>query len=93
MPAERALEVTVFGREGCHLCEAVEAEIRSIKGAAASVTVVDIDQDKALQARYWMRVPVVAVGGREVFEAKLMDAEGRWRKRLVAALTEPQPSR
>lgn len=82
----KTVEVVVFRREGCHLCESVEAEIRSIRDAQIRVTPVDIDADSALQAKYFVRVPVVAVGGREVFEAKMMDTDGRWRKRLAAVL-------
>lgn len=91
MPEGRALEVTVFSREGCHLCEAVVAEIKSIEGGAIGVTVVDIDTDRALQAEYLTRVPVVAVGGREIFEANLMDAEGRWKRLLLGTLSEARP--
>ena len=79
------LKVVILGKEGCHLCDAVEAEIRS-KETGAEVTVVDIDKDQALHERYWMRIPVVTVGGKEVFEAKMMDLEGRWRKRLPSLL-------
>jgi hypothetical protein len=64
----------------------VEAEIRSMKGVRADVTVVDIDKDPALHDRYWMRIPVVTVGGKDVFEAKMMDLEGRWKKRLPSLL-------
>lgn len=78
--------VVVFGREGCHLCDDVEAEIRSVIEYRDALTVVDIEKDPTLYARYWMRIPVVTVGGREVFEASLMDLEGRWRKRLPALL-------
>ena len=78
--------MVIFRREGCHLCEAVEAEIRSMKEVKANLTVVDIDSDPALHVRYLLSIPVVAVGGREIFEAKMMDPEGRWRKRLPSLL-------
>ena len=87
MPAtEGTPEVVVFRKEGCHLCDAVEEEIRSENDIGASLTTVDIDGDAALHDAYWMRVPVVTVGGREVFEAKMMDLEGRWRERLPSLL-------
>lgn len=81
--------VVIFGKEGCHLCDAVEAEIRSMEGIGAGLSVVDIGRDPALHERYWMRVPVVTVGGREVFEAKMMDLEGRWKQRLPSLLRGP----
>jgi hypothetical protein len=78
--------VVVYGKEGCHLCDEVEAEIRSLAELGGSLTVVDIEKDLALKKEYWMRIPVVTVGGREVFEARMMDLEGAWRKRLPALL-------
>lgn len=81
----KGLDVVLFGRKGCHLCEAVEEEVRS-KGATIRLSVVDIDEDEALQGRYFTRVPVVTVDGREVFEAKMMDAGGIWRRALSEAL-------
>jgi len=80
------MEVLVFGKEGCHLCDLVEAEIRSMKRLRADMTVVDIDDDEAYYARYWTRIPVVVVDGREVFEAKDMDQGGGWKKSLSALL-------
>lgn len=83
---EKTFDVVIFSKAGCHLCEQVEGEIRSTKGAQINLKVVDIDQDPSLQARYLTRVPVVTVDGREVFEARMMDADGRWRERLAGAL-------
>ncbi|MDG7008533.1 MAG: glutaredoxin family protein [Nitrososphaerota archaeon] len=80
------MEIVVFGREGCHLCDAVEAEIRSLEEFRDALTAVDIEKDPTLHAKYWMRIPVVTIGGREVFEASMMDLEGRWRRRLPALL-------
>ncbi|MGP8124291.1 MAG: glutaredoxin family protein [Nitrososphaerales archaeon] len=84
--AREAREVVVFSKGGCHLCEAVEVEIRSMTGVGTSLTVVDIDEDKALYERYWLRVPVVRVDGEDVFEAMMMDQKGEWKKRLAQLL-------
>ncbi len=82
-------EVVIFGREGCHLCDVVEAEIQSMKEIKTRLTVVDIDRSPKLHDRYWMRIPVVTVGGEEVFEAKMMDMEGKWKKLLPSLLKRP----
>ena len=87
MPATRgALEVVLFSKKGCHLCEAVEAKIRSMATIRTSLTVVDLDEDSALHDKYWMRIPVVRVEGEDVFEAKMMDQEGEWKNRLAHIL-------
>ncbi len=80
------MDAVIFSREGCHLCEAVEAEIRSMKEVAVNLTVVDIDKDWALHDEYVLRIPVVLVGGKEVFEAKMMDPAGSWRGLLPRLL-------
>ncbi len=82
----RAPEVVLFSKRGCHLCEAVEAEIRSMAAIGTSLTVVDIDEDSVLHDKYWMRIPVVRVQGEDVFEAKMMDQEGEWKNRLAHIL-------
>ena len=78
--------LVVFGRKGCHLCDAVEVEIRSIGGTETSVTVVDIEKDPALLERYLWRIPVVTLAGKEVFEADMMDPNGSWKERLRSVL-------
>lgn len=85
------LDVTVFGRSGCHLCDIVEAEIRSMKEIKANLVIIDIEGNPTLHDRYWMRIPVVAVRGREVFEARMMDLDGRWKGRLPSLLSETGP--
>lgn len=81
----RVFEVTIFSKKGCHLCEAVEEEVRSVEDTSISLTVVDIEGDPTLQAGYLTRVPVVTVGGKEVLDANMMDVGGRWRKTLAGA--------
>ncbi len=81
----RSQAVVLYRKEGCHLCDAVEAEARSL-GIAGNMTIMDIDRDPGLQVRYLLRVPVVTVGGREVFEAKMIDRSGEWKERLFSLL-------
>ena len=87
VPPEEAPTITLFEKKGCHLCEAVEAEIRSVAKFRRNLTVVYIDEDPSLHDRYFLRVPVVTIGAREVFEAKMMDREARWKAQLFALLT------
>ena len=76
----------VFSKNGCRFCEAVEAEVRSMTLDKTSLTVVNIDEDSALRDAYWLRVPVVRVEGEDVFEAKMMDTRGEWKKVLASLL-------
>jgi hypothetical protein len=66
--------VTVVSKEGCHLCETVVSGLRSLSSRYGfEVRVLDISEDRELHDAYYLRIPVVKVEGKEVFEAKDMD--------------------
>jgi len=79
-------QLVLFSRKGCHLCDVVEAEIRAGGRMGTGLRVIDVDKDQALLERYSLRIPVVTMEGREVFEAKMMDLHGRWKESLRLAL-------
>lgn len=83
----------LLSRDGCHLCEKVEEEIRSVFGAGTSCRVIRIDGDPDLYERYLLRIPVVRVSGKEVFDAAMMDAACEWRKKLRGVLTQQRLGR
>jgi RNA binding exosome subunit len=52
--------LTVYARTYCHLCDDMIAALRSLQGRFAfEISVVDVDSDAALEARYGERVPVL----------------------------------
>ena len=57
--------ITLYGREGCHLCDDARAVLDRV---GEPYDVVDIESDDDLLKRYLERIPVVAVDGDEVFE-------------------------
>jgi len=59
-----------------------------MRGIGAGLQVVNIDEDSALHDKYWLRVPVVRIEGKDVFEAKMIDSEGEWRKKLARLLEQ-----
>ena len=75
------MKVTLFTKAECGLCDEAEGVLRELQQEIRfTLEVVDIESDKLLYDRYWDRVPVVAVEGKEVGGAPL-DA-----RRLRAAL-------
>ena len=54
--------------------------------SATSLKVVNIDEDSTLDDTYWFRVPVVRIQGEDVFEAKMIDLNGEWKKTLARLL-------
>ena len=79
-------KVVILGKPGCHLCDLLEAEVRSVLGSGTDFAVLDIEKDPILHDAYWLRIPVLKVGEREVFEAKMMDPDGEWRRLLPSLL-------
>ena len=60
--------VTVYTRQGCHLCDDAIAVVRNVATGRAQIELIDIDADPDLVERYTVRVPVIAVDGVEIAE-------------------------
>ncbi|MBA2730594.1 MAG: glutaredoxin family protein [Euzebyaceae bacterium] len=67
--------VTLYTRAGCHLCEVARGVVEQVASGRAEVELVDIDTDPRLVERYTVRVPVVAVDGREIAEYEVDAAQ------------------
>ena len=71
------VEVLLYGRPGCHLCDEVRAEIGHLAtehGWQLNLLEVDIESDEELFKRYLERIPVVVIEG-EVVSELLLDAD------------------
>jgi glutaredoxin len=69
--------LVLYGRPGCHLCDAARAVLERLGEPFAEV---DIETDDVLLAAYLERIPVVAVDGEEAFD--FFVDEGALRERL-----------
>jgi len=67
-PPRRAINVLLYKRAGCHLCDAANHLLRKFQ-ADFRLTILecDIDSDPELAARYSDKVPVVSIQGKERF--------------------------
>jgi hypothetical protein len=62
-----AIEMTLISRSYCHLCHAMEAALAPLAAEfGATVTVLDVDADPVLEARYDELVPVLLHGEAEL---------------------------
>lgn len=62
----QALDVTLYSRPGCHLCEAAKAAIEPLLTEfAAPLREVNIDNDAVLTERYGWDIPVIFIGSRK----------------------------
>ncbi|HEV8433970.1 MAG TPA: glutaredoxin family protein [Thermoanaerobaculia bacterium] len=68
------VEVTLYTREGCHLCDKAKAAIRaaeSLYRLKIDLREIDIDDDDELYARFTNDVPVIFVAGSEAFRHRV----------------------
>jgi glutaredoxin len=72
------VEVTLYTREGCHLCDKAKAAIRaaeSLYRLKIDLREIDIDDDDELHARFTNDVPVIFVAGSEAFRHRVEPRE------------------
>ncbi len=61
------LQLTLYRRSGCHLCEAMQGQLQALqKDYAFSLQTVDIGDDPALEAAYGEWIPVLMHGETEI---------------------------
>jgi|1186.fasta_scaffold873058_2 glutaredoxin len=68
MPSDRALNVVLYTRNGCHLCDEAQLllEQHGLKPRA-----IDIDSDPKLRERFDTCVPVVEIDDRVRFRGRI----------------------
>ncbi|VVD92068.1 glutaredoxin [Pandoraea terrae] len=67
--------LTLYGRKWCHLCDDMLAALEALRPAYDfSVTVIDVDSDPALEARFDEIVPVLMLGAMELCRYRFDDA-------------------
>jgi glutaredoxin len=74
------MEVTLYGRPGCHLCDDALAVLERVRADSPfSLATVNIEDDDALLRTYLERIPVVSVDGEEVYDYYVDEADLRAR--------------
>jgi glutaredoxin len=81
-PQTDILNVILYTRHGCHLCDDALALLQR---HGLTPREIDIDADAALRARYDCCVPVVEIDGRERFRGRV---DERLLRRLLAGQRE-----
>ena len=73
-----ALDVTLYTRPGCHLCDEAKAVMVPLLAEfGARLREVNIDDDAVLRARYDHDVPVIFLGARKVAKHRVVAAQFR----------------
>jgi len=77
--------ITLFTREGCHLCDVAHHAIERVREASPfDLDVIDLDREAPPDKRsaYTFEVPVVELEGRKIMKYRVDEA------RLLRLLTE-----
>lgn len=65
------IELTVYSRPGCHLCDEMIAELSPLVAGRAQIRVVDISEDETLSRRFGVLIPVLMHGSEELSRYRL----------------------
>ena len=69
------MQVVLFSKDGCHLCERVLIAIQNVrKQIDFDLKIIDIAQDQVLFERYGNDIPVVTLNGKEIDRRELSEA-------------------
>ena len=86
-PAPSAVRLRLYSRPGCHLCEAMRAEVDALLADQPRLwEIVDVDSDAGLAARYGESLPVLFVNGRLFAKLRLPRLASRLRLLRAARL-------
>jgi glutaredoxin len=84
LAAAGALDVTLYTRPGCHLCEEAKSAMAPLLAEfGARLREVNVDEDSVLRERYGCDVPVIFLGKRKVAKHRVVGAQ--FRRRLEDA--------
>ena len=73
-----ALDVTLYTRPGCHLCDEMKEVVRRVTASAqppVEIEEIDISTDPDLEARYGLEIPVLLVNGRKAAKFRVTEPE------------------
>lgn len=67
-----ALQVTLYTRAGCHLCDEAKQQIAPLlREFGATLREVDVDSDASLREQYSNDVPVIFIGERKAVKHRV----------------------
>jgi glutaredoxin len=91
LAAAQPLDVTLYSRPGCHLCDEAKAIIKPLVSEfGATLREVNIDEDPEIAKRYCWDIPVIFLGAHKAakhrvdpqqFRRQLQEASQRWKSK------------
>jgi glutaredoxin len=78
------VQLTIYSRPGCHLCDDMKGVVERVARTAAAATPItveeiDITTDPALETRYGAEIPVLLIDGKKAAKFRVTEeALTRW---------------
>lgn len=90
MPCPRALELTIYTRQDCCLCDEMKQTLSQVADERAVIREIDVDQSVEFQTRFGEEVPVLFINGRKAFKFRATERElrAKIKKALKESLTD-----
>jgi glutaredoxin len=74
--SENGIRIEIYSRPGCHLCDEAKEVIERVgRRVPFNVSVINIDNDPALEKLYGEQIPVVFINGNKAFKFHVDEAE------------------
>jgi len=74
--SENGIRIEIYSRPGCHLCdEAKEVIDRVGRRVPFNLSVINIDNDPALEKLYGEQIPIVFINGSKAFKFHVDEVE------------------
>jgi glutaredoxin len=70
------LQIDLYSRPGCHLCDEAKAALERARGRFAfDLRVINIETDSELERKHGEEIPVVFINGQKAFKYHVDEAE------------------
>jgi glutaredoxin len=72
------IELTIYSKPGCHLCDEMKAVVRRVAAMVPlTLAEVDISTDPQLERQYGVEIPVLMLDGRKIAKYRIREDELR----------------
>jgi len=70
------INLTIYSRPGCHLCEVMKAVVERVSQTVpVTLEEIDISHDPELEERYGLEIPVLMIEGTKVAKYRVSEEE------------------
>ena len=71
------MQLTMYSKPGCHLCDEMKALVRRVleRRAGVSFEEIDISHNSDLMELYELEIPVLLIDGRKAAKYRISEAE------------------